>query len=119
MEIDRMLAELRAERNRLDRAITALEALDGTGARTTTLERRARPTATADQPATKQPPARRRMSAAGRKRISEAAKKMWAERRKATAIPSPRRAMSAATKRKLSRSAKARWSEQQKKAKTT
>jgi len=117
MDTNRILADLRAERNRIDRAITALEALDGTGSRTTTTERRARPTAT--QPATKQPHARRRMSAAGRKRISEAAKKMWAERRKATAIPRPRRAMSAATKRKLSRSAKARWSEQQKKAKTT
>jgi diphthamide biosynthesis methyltransferase len=57
------------------------------------------------------------MSAAGRKRISEAAKKMWAERKKAT-ILSPGRPMSAATKRKLSQSAKARWSEK-KKAKTT
>jgi len=116
MDTNRILADLRAERNRIDRAITALEALNGTAARTTT-ERRARPTATAAQPATKQPRVRRRMSAAGRKRISEAAKKMWAERKKA-AILSPGRPMSAATKRKLSQSAKARWSEK-KKAKTT
>ena len=116
MEIKRILADLRAERNRLDRAITALEALNGRASRDTT----ERPTTTATQPATKQPHAgRRRMSAAGRKRISEAAKKMWAERKKATTIPSPRRAMSAATKRKLSQLAKARWAENKKKAKAT
>lgn len=117
MDTNRILADLRAERKRIDRAIIALEALAGTGTRTTTTERRARPTAIAAQPATKQPHARRRMSAAGRKRISEAVKKMWAERKKAT-ILNPRRPMSAATKRKLSQSAKARWSEK-KKAKTT
>ena len=116
MDTNRILADLRAERNRIDRAITALEALDGTGSRTTTTERRARLTATVAQPATKQPHARHRMSAAGRKRISEAAKKMWAERKKA-ATPRRGRPMSAATKRKLSQLAKARWAEQKKKAK--
>jgi hypothetical protein len=116
MDTDLILADLRAERNRIDLAIIALEALNGTGARTTTTERQARPTATVAQLAANQPHARRRMSAAGRKGISEAAKKMWAERKKAT-IPNGRRTMSAATKRKLSQSAKARWA-QRKRAKT-
>jgi len=58
------------------------------------------------------------MSAAGRKRISEAAKKMWAERKKAKLVSS-RRPMSPATKRRLSQLAKARWAEIKKKAKAT
>jgi|SRR5271154_4833475 len=116
MDTNRILADLQAERNRIDRAITALEALNGTGARTTNSKRRARPPATAAQSSTKQPRVRRSMSVAGRKRISEAAKKMWAERKKAS-LPNSRRPMSAATKRKLSQSAKVRWA-QRKKAKT-
>jgi hypothetical protein len=59
MHIDQIVADLRAERDRIDQAITAL---DGT-------ERRR---------------GRRRISAAGRKRISEAMKKRWAARKKSS-----------------------------------
>ncbi len=99
MDTNRILVELRAERQRIDQAITALESLDHAGVFT-------RRTAS---------PKRRHMSAAGRKAISDAAKAMWAERKKKTR---PRRHMSAATRKRLSALAKQRWAERKKKAKT-
>ncbi len=100
MDTNRILAELRAERQRIDEAITALESLDDhvgvSTARTAS-------------------PKRRRMSAAGRKAISDAAKAMWAERKKKSR---PRRHMTAATRKRLSELAKQRWAERKKKAKT-
>ncbi len=100
MDTNRILAELRAERQRIDQAITALESLDHAGA--------ASPRRAAS-------PKRRHMSAAGRKAISDAAKAMWAERKKTTRA---RRHMSAATRKRLSALAKQRWAERKKKAKT-
>lgn len=94
-----ILAELRAERQRIDQAITALASLNPAGTST----RRAAS------------PKRRHMSAAGRKAISDAAKAMWAERKKKTRS---RRHMSAATRKRLSELAKQRWAERKKKAKT-
>ena len=99
MDTNRILAELRAERQRLDQAITALESLDHAGGSTRA-------------PRT---PKRRHMSAAGRRAISEAAKATWAERKKKA---SPRRHMSAATRKRLSQLAKQRWAERKKKAKS-
>jgi hypothetical protein len=99
MDTNRILAELRAERQRIDQAIIALESLDHAGAST----------------ARAASPKRRHMSAAGRKAISDAAKAMWAERKKKTR---PRRHMSAATRKRLSALAKQRWAERKKKAKT-
>ncbi len=73
MDTKRILDQLRTERERLDRAIEALEALDSRrGAR------RGRPPGTAS--ASRR--GRRRMSAAARKRISEMMKLRWAERKK-------------------------------------
>lgn len=79
VNLDRILAELRSERDRLDEAIAAIEkigtAANGTG------RRRGRP----GRPAASAAPngrRRRRMSAAARKRISEMMKARWAERRK-------------------------------------
>ncbi len=100
MDTNRILVELRAERQRIDQAITAIESLNHAGAST----RRAAS------------PKRRHMSAAGRKAISDAAKAMWAERKKKTRRP--RRHMSAATRKRLSELAKQRWAERKKKAKT-
>jgi hypothetical protein len=99
MDTNLILAELRAERQRLDQAITALESLNHAGAST---------------PRTASPK-RRHMSAAGRKAISDAAKAMWAEKKKNAR---PRRHMSAATRKRLSQLAKQRWAERKKKAKT-
>lgn len=115
MDTKRILADLRAERSLIDRAIAALEAINGTGIRATTPKRRARSTATSANPDTRRLRARRSINAAGRKRISEAAKKMWAKRKKGS-LPSGRRPMSAATKRKLSQLAKARWAERKRNA---
>jgi hypothetical protein len=69
MDIHNILGDLKKERERLDKAIAALEGL-GVGAR-----RRGRPVGSIS-------PKRRHMSAAARKRISEMMKLRWAERKK-------------------------------------
>jgi hypothetical protein len=72
MDTTRLIRNLRGEKVRIERAIAALEALgsDGAGSRTT---RTAGPNKAG----------RRKMSPAGRKRISEMMKRRWAARRKA------------------------------------
>lgn len=72
MNTKHILAELRAECQRIDRAITALESLDHAGA-SIRPRRAAKPTRR-----------RRHMSVAARKRMSEMMKKRWAERKKKT-----------------------------------
>jgi hypothetical protein len=69
MDINRILAELKAEKFKLDAAISALEAVDSTGPRRGT-------------PAAGRRRGRRRMSAAARKRISDAQKARWAKQKK-------------------------------------
>jgi len=71
MDIQNMVGDLKRERERIDRAIAALEGL-GSG------RRRGRPVGSVS--AAKRP--RRHMSAAARKRISEMMKQRWAERKK-------------------------------------
>jgi hypothetical protein len=77
MDIKQMLAGLKNERQRVEQAIAALEALDGSGTR---LGFPGKHTVTSVATAPKR---RGRMSAAGRKRISEMMKARWAARRKA------------------------------------
>ncbi|MCU1284100.1 MAG: hypothetical protein JWO13_450 [Acidobacteriales bacterium] len=72
MDINRILNELRAERDRLEKAISALESVGGK-----TVGQRSPVSATPKRNKTT-----RRLSAAGRKRISQAMKKRWAEARK-------------------------------------
>jgi hypothetical protein len=78
MDIESILAELRREKDRIDGAISAL-----LGTAAVAPRRRGRPPGKAAkavaQPATKQ---RKIMSPAARKRISEAMKNRWAEKRK-------------------------------------
>lgn len=75
VNLQQIVAELKAERNQLDQAIAALNGIS-------TPRRRGRPPKS-DQIATR-PKRRRRLSAEGRRRISEAVKKRWAKvRRKA------------------------------------
>jgi hypothetical protein len=114
MDTSSILKDLRAERVRIDRAISALEGLDGAG----TL----RVTVPSTQPAPVKARGRRRMSPAGRKRISMMMKARWAARRKQTAKPAStkagaRKPMSAAVKKRLSLLAKARWAARKKAAK--
>jgi hypothetical protein len=97
MDIQTIVSDLKAERNRIDQAISALEGL------TSTAPRRGRPL---KAPTTSGK--RRRMSPAARKRISEAMKQRWAKwkgkssPKQAKATPkktSVRRPMSAAAKK--------------------
>jgi hypothetical protein len=67
MNITHILQELRAESDRIERAITAILGISSDGATGRTATKRTRP----------------RMSAAARKRISLARKRWWAERRNA------------------------------------
>jgi hypothetical protein len=64
MDTTSLLSQLRAERNRIDKAISALESLDGNT-----------PTAA---PAKAARPGRRTMSPAARKRIAAAQRRRWA-----------------------------------------
>ena len=68
MDTNRILAELRAERDRLEQAISAIEAVNSSG------RRRGRPPGTARK-------ARRRgrMSAAARRKLSRLLKQRWAQ----------------------------------------
>lgn len=136
MNTNQILSDLRSERDLLNQVITALEALGSTGV---TAARRGRPPATATQPT----PGHRTMSAAGRKRISEAAKKRWARLRAisevkgsaakkaakisknaAPAKPAAKKAaparkgMSPSARKRMSDAAKARWAAKKAVAKT-
>ena len=112
MDIQKLVTDLSGERNRLDRAIAALESLSQPA------RRRGRPPKSIT--AAPAPSRRRTMSAAARKRISAAMKKRWATWKgksapKATPKKSNgRRSMSAAARKKLSELAKARWAERKK-----
>jgi hypothetical protein len=79
VNLQQIVAKLRAERDQIDRAITAIEGLHSTG------NRRGRPPGSTNAPKKR---GRRRMSAAARKRVSEIQKKRWAawrQKRKAKA----------------------------------
>ena len=137
MDTTKILTDLRAERDRLDQAIAALEGLSGSSSlggehdlptpaslptaalalakpgRNISPEGRARIAAAArarwaKQNAAKSTGAGRNISAAGRKRIAEAAKKMWAERRKGA---KPAAKAAAAGPRKMSPEARKRIAE--------
>lgn len=72
MDTNRILAELRSERNRIDTAITAIESIGSGNGR-----RRGRPPGSSTGTRRKH-----RLTPAGRRRLSEMMKKRWAERRK-------------------------------------
>jgi len=114
MEIRKLLADLIGERNRVARAIAALEALSGTDASAP----RGRPAMIA-KAAPKQP-SKRGLTPAGRRRLSALMKARWAARRKAAApAPKPsrgRRRMSAAARKKIAEAQRARWAAQKKAA---
>jgi len=113
MDINPILTELKAELNRINQAIAALEALDGN----------ATPTTLAAKAAPKQS-GRRGLTPAGRRRLSEMMKKRWAAKRKqagkpATKATSGRRKMSPAARKKIADAQRARWAAQKKAAAKT
>jgi hypothetical protein len=74
LDIQKILSDLQREKTQLDRAIAALEGLEARSSARTGMAGKA--------PAGGQRKKRGRMSAEGRRRLSEAMKKRWAERRK-------------------------------------
>jgi hypothetical protein len=76
MDIQTIVKELKRERDRLNRAIVALEGTD--------LPVTPRKSSPASNVATPPPKKRRRLTAEGRKRLSDSMKKRWAEKRKKT-----------------------------------
>src|SRR5271166_1100555 len=105
MDIQNLVSDLKAQRDRIDHAISALEGLASSAS-----ARRGRPPK-ANQTA---PAARKRpgMSAAARKRISQAMKKRWATWHGKSAPK--RKPMSPAARKRLSELMKKRWEEQKK-----
>ena len=104
MDIQQILADLNRDRDRLDRAIAALEGLGSRSA-----GRRGRP------PGAKQAKSGRKgggITPAGRRRLSEMMKKRWMERKKKAAPK--RKPMSAASRKRLSEMMKKRWLERKK-----
>src|ERR1017187_106880 len=100
MDIQTIVSDLKAERNRIDQAISALEGL------TSTAPRRGQP-----PKATSTGGKRRRMSPAARKRISKAMKQRWAKWKGKSAPKNAkgRPPMSVAGRKRLSALMKARW----------
>jgi hypothetical protein len=106
MDTNRILAELRAERDRIDQAISALQAINSIGRR-----RAGRPVKTAAIRGR-----RGRMSAAARRKLSRLLKQRWAQGRmrptaKLRQANAPKRArrMSKAARSKIAAAQRARW----------
>jgi hypothetical protein len=141
MDTTQILADLRAERGRLDLAITALEALNGSGMPIPAAPPKAAPAKSGGRispegmariiAATKARwarvraekaagAARRKITAAGRKAMSEASKRRWAAHRKSAGAVKRTAAgghtMSAAARKRISEAAKKRWAERKKQA---
>lgn len=113
MDTTQILRSLRNERDRIDQAIAALQALNGTS-----------PSAISGK-ASAPVPVKRYMSAAGRRRIAKAARRRWAAVKagqrpsegsaaKGSSPRSGRKPMSAAVRKRLSELAKKRWADRKK-----
>lgn len=81
MDVKQILNELKNERNRLDKAISAIEAIGPTGG----VNQGAAATRPGGNVSQMQKPqkGRRQLSAAARRRISEAQKRRWAQQKRA------------------------------------
>lgn len=126
MDTKQFLKDLCAERDRINNAIAALEALNGTGLTQPTAKNAPAPAAVKTAKATPgvgkrvvSPEARQRMAEAQKKRYAKAKRAVKAAAKSAAVVgpvakTSPiatgaRKPMSAATKKKLAVAAKARW----------
>jgi len=104
VDLDKIVSELKSERDRIDRAISALA--DGAGA--------TGPTRGAAAVVSNRG---KGITAAGRRRLSEAVKARWAARRSKSASPAPasggakRRRMSPAARKLIAAAMKKRWAE--------
>jgi len=109
MDTSNILSDLRTERDHIDQAIAALEALHNSASP----EPKTPKGGTSFGFGANKPQPTRRTSAAGRRRISGAAKARWAREKgdaKAVATPTkPKRHMSAAGRARIIAATKARW----------
>jgi hypothetical protein len=80
MDVSRILSEIDAEIARLQQARAALSAIGASG---TVAPRRGRPKGSTNKKAAAKPGRKRNLTPEGRKRIAEAMKRRWAERRSA------------------------------------
>lgn len=78
MDVSRILSDIDAEIARLQQARSALTAIAGSG---TVAPRRGRPKGSVNKKTTTTTGRKRNLSPEGRKRIAEAMKRRWAERR--------------------------------------
>jgi len=100
MDTHRIVAELRAERDRIDQAISAIEAVNSTGGR-----RVGRPPG-----AVRKARGRGRMSAAARRKLSRLLKQRWAQgKMKRAKVAKPARRMSRAARKRIAAAQRARW----------
>jgi hypothetical protein len=120
MDTSKILSDLRAERDRIDRAIAALEALNSTAPQSKTA------TAPAQQATT----GKRTMSASARRKISKAQKALWASKKAAqprgtatqaapkqvAAKQAKKAGLTAAGRKRLSENMKKRWAAKKKAA---
>jgi len=101
VNIQQIVAELKAERDRLDRAIAAVNNIS-------TRPRRGRPPKTAQSSARSK--RRRHMSAAGRRKLSRLLKQRWAQgKMKRAKASKPGRRMSRAARKRIAAAQRARW----------
>jgi hypothetical protein len=113
MDTAQILADLRAQRNRIDDAITALEALNGT-------KPLGKPAATLDVNQAS-PTVRRTMSPAARKKIAAAQKARWAAKKKPgkpvadAKEAAPKKAVAKTAKRVISPESRKKMAEAQQK----
>lgn len=109
MQVEQIIELLTAERDRLQRAIDALSGSESA-------KKPARRTVAKNSPASgpAKPPAKRKLSAAGRKAIIDASKRRWAaiNAAKASSLPSAakgKRTLSAGARKAMADAAKRRW----------
>ena len=81
MDVSRILSEIDAEIARLQQARAALSSIGASG---TVAPRRGRPKGSTNKKTAAKTGRKRNLSPEGRKRIAEAMKRRWAERRSAT-----------------------------------
>jgi hypothetical protein len=100
MDTNRILAELRAERDRIDQAISAIEAVNSTG----------RPRVGRPPKAARKVRRRGRMSTAARRKLSRLLKQRWAQGKMKRATSSkPVRRMSRAARKRIAAAQRVRW----------
>ena len=99
MNIHNILTSLRAERDRIERAIAAIEGLNSTTSQTAGRQ----PTTASSRV--------RRLSAAARRKLSLLMKQRWAQRKKAKAkaAASKRTRLSRAARMRIAAAQRARW----------